>query len=68
MKLKDVIKYMVGVCTVEVEDATNEDFNHVEDFMSNNADKMELYQNAQITSIMPHSKDCIQINVCINYQ
>ena len=67
MKLKDIMGYIVGNCTIEVEDATNDRFDHVDDFLSNDKDKMELYKNAKITGILPYSKDCIQINVCINY-
>lgn len=66
MKLKDIIRYIAGDCTVEVEDAADDKFDHVDDFMSNDKYKMELYKNAQVTGILPYSKDCIQINVCIN--
>lgn len=66
MKLKDIMGYIAGDCTISVEDATNEEFKHVEDFTLNDKDKMEIYKNAQVTGILPYSKDCIQINVCIN--
>ena len=67
MKLKDIIKYMVEDYSVEVEDATDDKFDHVVNFMSNDKDKMELYKNAKVTTILPFSNSCIQINVCINY-
>lgn len=66
MKLKDIIRYIAGDCTVEVEDATDEEFNHVDDFMSDNTEKIEKYKNAKVSSVLPFSNDCIQINVYIN--
>lgn len=66
MKLKDIIQYIAGDFTVEVEDATNDEYNHVDDFISSDMNRMELYKNAQVTGIMPFSNSCVQINVVIN--
>lgn len=67
-EVKRIIKYIVEDYTIEVEDATSDTFDHVEDFTQNDKDKMEIYKNAQVTGILPCSKECIQINVCINYK
>lgn len=66
LELKDIIRYIAVNYTVEVEDATNEKFNHVDDFMSNNTEKIEKYKNAKVSSVFPFSNDCMQINVYIN--
>lgn len=66
MKLKDIIKYIFGVCIVNVADATNEEFEYVDDFMSDNEEKMKLYEDADVLDIMPHDTDYVQINVSIN--
>lgn len=66
IKLKDIKEYMAGDFTVEVEDATNDEYNHIDDFLSKDIEKMELYKNAQVTGIMPFNNSCVQINVCIN--
>lgn len=66
IKLKDIKGYMVGDFTVEVENAINDKYNHVDDFMSKDIDKLELYKNARVTGIMPFSNNCVQINVAIN--
>lgn len=65
MKLKDIVQYIVGDCTINVENAIDDNFDYVDDFMSNDTEKMNLYQNAQVTSIMPYDSSCVQINVCI---
>lgn len=66
MKLKDITQYIAGDFTVGVEDATNDEYNHVDDFVSKDINKMELYKNAQVTGIIPFSNSCVQINVAIN--
>ena len=68
LELKDIIRYIAVNCTVEVEDATDEEFNHVDDFMSDDTEKIEKYKNAKVSSVLPFSNDCIQINVYINEQ
>lgn len=66
MKLKELMAHMVEKCIIEVEDASNDDFNHIDNFMSNDVGKMELYQNSEVSTIIPYSNNCIQINVYIN--
>lgn len=66
LELKDIIRYIVVNYTVEVEDATDEEFNHVDDFMSNNTEKIEKYKNAKVSNVFLFSNDCMQINVYIN--
>ena len=66
MKLKDIAPYIFGEFIVNVEDATNEEFSYVEDFMSSNKEKMELYAEAKVLNVMPNSMDYVQVNVCIN--
>lgn len=66
IKLKDIKDYIAGDFTVEVEDAVNDEYSHVDDFMSKDIDKMELYKNAKVIGIIPFSNNCVQINVAIN--
>lgn len=67
MKLKDIAPYIFGDFIVNVEDATDEKFDYVDDFMSNDEEKMKLYENADVVNVMPHDMDYVQVNVCINY-
>lgn len=66
MKLKDIMEYIDGNCIINVEDATDDEFDYVDDFMSSDTIKMNEYQDAQVTTIMPYDEDCILINVSIN--
>lgn len=66
MKLKDITPYIFGEFIVNVDDAKDEEFNYVEDFMSSNEEKMKLYENADVVNVMPNSMDYVQVNVCIN--
>lgn len=66
MRLKNIMKYMAGDCIINVEDAMDEKFDYVDDFTSNETDKMKLYQDAKVVSIIPYSTTYVQINVNIN--
>ena len=67
MTLKDITPYIFGEFIVNVEDATDEQFEYVDDFLSSNKEKMEKYKDAKVENVMPHDMDCVQVNVCINY-
>lgn len=66
MKLKDILPYIFGDCVILVEDATDEKFEYVDDFISSDKDKVKLYEEAEVTNVMPHDMDFVQVNVCIN--
>lgn len=66
MKLKDILPYIFGDCIINVDDATDEQFEYVEDFMSSDKEKVKLYEDAEVVNVMPHDMDYVQVNVCIN--
>ena len=66
MKLKDIAPYIFGDFIINVEDATDEEFAYVDDFISTNKEKMERYAEATVSNIMPNDIDYVQVNVCIN--
>lgn len=67
MKLKDILPYVFEDCIILVEDAKDGKYEYVDDFISNDKAKVKLYEDAEVSVIMPHDIDYIQINVCINY-
>lgn len=66
MKLKDIKGYIIVDCDILVEDATNDEFNYVDDFPFEDKKKMEQYKNAALVSIAPGNHGRVLVTVSIN--
>jgi hypothetical protein len=66
MTLKQIREYIVGDFRICVDEAKGDEFECIDNFDSDNKEKMELYKDAELTLIMPCNNDSVLIEVCID--